>query len=255
MSKELREEFNEFLESLNNLEKILCDETTFFRKLKISPDTAKFLKGVENLKSFLEIGAGAFAGGGGALWFWWSSASTFTKLALAMGFASIPLNIIGIGAAVGGIGILTFKTLVKKFRKNLVDEVPKFIKAPVDILAFNVLNILALLSLKIAYEDNEIHPKEIETIINNLVYKWGFCRDFVENYVYNILKTNSLEKISYEDIAKSIKELKNIDKNLDIDILKNSLFEEVKDVIIADEVLHPNELNALHKLKKVLEEI
>jgi len=255
MKKQLEKEFNEFIESLNNQEKIVCDEKIFFKKLNISPDTAKFLKGVENLKGFLEVGAGAFAGGSGALWIWWSSASTITKLALTMGFASLPLNIIGIGAVVGGIGILTIKTLVKKLRKSFVDEVPKFIKAPIDILAFNVLNILVFLSLKIAYEDGKLDSKELNTITRNLVYKWGFCEDFIEKYISNLLKFEVIKEIPYEDFAKLIKEVKNIDKNIDINILKNALLEEIKDVILADGILHPNEWNALYKLEKILEKI
>jgi hypothetical protein len=206
--------FENFLQELSEQEKILCNDLAFKVRLKISPDTYEYLKKAENLKDFAEALVIATGGGGIATIAWLSSAPLLTKFAIALGLVSVPVTWPVIGAIIGGGSYFVGKKLFNKLRKGTVEEVPKFIKAPIDILALNLLDFLMPVLAKMMIADEQIHPKEREMIVNNLVYKWGYCREFIENYLEKTLNNPKLKNFKYEDIAKLIDSVVKSDKGL-----------------------------------------
>ena len=253
LRNESKEEFVAFLRELSDKDSILCNDLVFKTKLGISSDTYDYLKKAENLKDFAETLLGAIAGGGGAVVWWWSSAPVLTKFALALGFTSVPLALPIFAAIVGGGTVYLGKRLMKKVKGDLVEEIPKFIKAPIDLLALSILELLFPIVVRIILIDGEVHPKEREKVIHNLVYKWGYCSDIVESYLDKYLGGKSfLDNFSYDKLSKSIDVIVSKDKGIHKESLIQIILKEVKEIIEADGRIDAREMEEYAKLVNAL---
>ena len=244
--------FQDFLHELSKQEKILCNDFVFKAKLKFSYDAYEYLKKAENLKNFAEVLASATAGGAVATIAWWSSASILTKFAIAVGLASVPVSWPVIGIVIGGGSYFGIKKLFNRIKKETVEEIPKFINAPIDLLALNLLDFLMPILAKMITADGYIHPKERKIVVDNLVSNWGYCREFVEIYLNKFLNDPELQDFEYKSVAKSIDEVTKEVKELNRKELIQAILHEVEEVIKADGKIDPKEMREYAKLTSAL---
>ncbi len=243
--------FEEFLDEFSKQKQVLCSPELFKLKLEMSADTYEYLTKAESLKDFLGALASLATGGGVGAWTWWSSASIFTKALVLGGIVSFPPTYPLIGGATALAAFLGLKKFSAK-KKELVKEVPKFTTAPIDLLASTWLGLLMPILVKMTVADGKIRAEELETIKNNLIYKWGYCKEAVENYLNKTLNDPKLQSFDYENIVEMIETIANSDKGLDKKVLIRKILEEVKDVMRADEKEDPEEKKEYFKLKTAL---
>ena len=105
---------------------------------------------------------------------------------------------------------------------------------------------------KMMIADEQIHPKEREMIVNNLVYKWGYCREFIENYLEKTLNNPKLKNFKYEDIAKLIDSVVKSDKGLNKENLVQVILQEVEELMYADDNADRREMQEYTKLINAL---
>lgn len=243
--------FEAFLDEFSKQKQILCSPELFKLKLEMSADTYEYLTKAESLKDFLGALASMATGGGIGAWTWWSSASILTKALVLGGIVSFPPTYPLIGGATALAAFLGLKKFSAK-KKELVKEVPEFTTAPIDFLASTWLDILMPILVKMAVADGKVHAEELETIKNNLTYKWGYCKEVVEDYLNKTLNDPKLQNFDYESVVEMIKTIANSDKGLDKKTLVGKILEEVKDVMRADEREDPEEKKEYFKLKSAL---
>jgi len=243
--------FEEFLNELSKERRFLCNYDLFKIKLRMSSETYSYLTKAENLKDFVGALASGIAGGAIGAWTWWSSTSFFTQALIHFGIVAFPVAY----PVVGGLTALTVFLGLKKIadkKKKLVREIPQHTTAPIDFLASTWLSILMPIVVKMAVADGQVHSKELETIKNNLVYKWGYCKEVVEDYLNKTLSDSRLQSFDYKDVLKMIDAIAHSDKGLNKEVLIQIILEEVNDVIRADEKEDPKEKKEYAKLATAL---
>ena len=98
---------------------------------------------------------------------------------VGLGAAATPLGWVVAGAIVSG----TMWYFLRKWFLNddhKVRKIPKYINTPLDMLAVNLLDLMAPLMLKVAKADGEICNREREVVLEVLQFKWGYDPLFVE---------------------------------------------------------------------------
>jgi len=249
----MSDSFEDFLKSLQNIESVICNDLAFIKKLRISKETYRYLSKAELLGDFLSLSVGSLAGGTTAVIAWFSSASIFTQIGLALGLVSIPVSWPVVGAIIGGGGFFLGRKIFRKFKNKTIEEVPKYIKAPIDLIANNLLNILFPVAFKIMLSDGELHEKELKTFRKNLVSKWGYCPDFIDFHIELAKnKLTQFQDFKYEDLKELLINISKMDEGLDYQNLAIAILEEVIEIIKADGKIDPQEEKELSNILKVL---
>ena len=243
---------SEMKDMLNSdIVKILDHPLLFKSKLNIGSEAFRYLSAAKNLSSFLEMASGGIAAAGATAIAWYAGLGTFGKLALGAGlFVTWPIEWIGLAGA-GGLGaVFGGKKLLNRAKKNCVDEVPKFINTPLDLLSISVFEILAPISVKIAKSDSEFCEEEIEYILNYFLNEWGYNRHFVERSILEM--SQNADNISFDKLGKILTKVCQRAKDLKHDYVKTEIIRLARDVIAADGQIKLTEQNALKQLENSL---
>ena len=227
-------------------------EDSFIGKIGMTPDSLSWFKKAENLKDLLEVGASALGGAGAGYFMWWSSLSALAKMAVSLGFLSVPMAWPVGGALIATGGVIGLKKLIGKAKKGVVSERPKYINTPLDALAMNTLVLIAPILMKVALADGEFHLLERKRIVDVLSVHWGYCPDFVESYLESMLGTEEFLQFDYSQVRKVINAIAVVEKGLREEELKKAILDAVNEIIEADGVVHPSESEELKKLSVAL---
>jgi len=161
-------------------ENILENSLAFKTKLSIGEDAYKSLKYGKGLQGVWDTLGIATAAAGVA-----KGATVAGLIGTKAGFLGLfgsfvtPLPYValaGVGSAVAYIGVMR---IAKKFSKERVDVIPKFINSPLDILAVSIFDLIAPLAIKISDIDGKISELERNLIVEYFCDDWGYSRDFV----------------------------------------------------------------------------
>ena len=227
-------------------ENVLENPLAFKAKLAIGEDAYKSLKYGKGLQGAWDaLGVGATAAGIA------KTSAVAGLIGSKVGF----LSFIGIGsfvtplpyvalAAVGStaayIGVIR---VVRNFSKDRVDIIPKFINSPLDILAVSLFDLLAPLTLKVAFADGDKSASEHDLIVEYFSKDWGYARDYVEQSL-KLLEDQILE-VEVEHLLKPVSDFiaENPDCN-QIEIAKNIL-EVLKEIAEVDGILTDDEVRVL----------
>ena len=133
--------------------------------------------------------------------------------------------------------------VVRNFSKDRVDIIPKFINSPLDILAVSLFDLLAPLTLKVAFADGDKSASEHDLIVEYFSKDWGYARDYVEQSLK--LLEDQISEVEVEHLLKPVSDFiaENPDCN-QIEIAKNIL-EVLKEIAEVDGVLTDDEVRVL----------
>ncbi len=127
---------------------------------------------------------GAAAGIGGAVASSGAVATTFfpatgIMAVLGLGAAVTPVGWIVLSAVLSGVAWTVIAKRFDDFGARRVDEIPKFISTPLDLLAISIFDLLSPMFVKLASVDGEFDELERNAIVSYFVENWGYEEKFV----------------------------------------------------------------------------
>ncbi|MXZ26595.1 MAG: hypothetical protein F4Y80_17385 [Caldilineaceae bacterium SB0665_bin_21] len=155
----------------------------FKKELHIGEGAYKSLRIRKNLLTVVRF-AGA-AGTGGAVAGSGAVATTFfpatgIMAAVGLGAAVTPVGVIVLAAVLSGVAWTVIAKRFDDFGTRRVDEIPKFISTPLDLLAISIFDLLSPMFVKLASVDGDFDELERNTIVNYFVEDWGYDEKFVK---------------------------------------------------------------------------
>ncbi len=231
---------------------VIAVPVAFKNKLRIQDKAYKWLSARERLADFLLAGVGAGAGAGAA-----SSAvvasSFFAPTGLAAWFglatAVTPVGwVLASAVATGGTVLVLGKFLTDK--TSVAEIVPHHINTPLDLLAQSLMELLGGLAVRVATVDGEFHPAELRAIGDVLHGEWGYDRDYITKAVASLA-----DQVSARTTAELIENLETfLEANPDCnrDAINADLLEFVREIVVADGVIKPEEEKAIREIASAL---
>lgn len=230
-------------------ESVVQDPFRFKAKLKIGADAFAVLSKAENLQDSINVLTGSAAGAAlvGSAWF--SGLGTLGTLGLSLGMVTTPVGWIAAAGLGGGAVVFGIKKLLKKAKKEAVDEVPKYINTPLDILAANLVNLMLPPMIYVSGVDGEHHDQERETIINYFVEEWGLSHPYIQDkYNELVLSGGHFDLKAWSESIGQLSE----SKDIAYEELCEELITALEAVRDADGVLHDAEQAAIEAVKASL---
>jgi hypothetical protein len=243
------ENLKDFLNELSEQEMIICNKERFLKSLNLKT------KGLGGKLRDLLISALS-----GSLSFEvvkdlvLANTGILTKFLIMVGLASNPLTYPLLGLATGAtLGYIVSKRL-DDLDELTVKKTPKYINAPLDLVASSWIDILSTILVKILTVDkNYLTEKEKDFLINLFEEKYGYCRNFLESYFKaRELSIDEIRKFDYGFISETLKKLSKEEKNLKLDDVVLTIIGEVKAAIELDGQITDRELEEFQKLSRSL---
>lgn len=179
-------------------ERVVADSQQFRLKLGIGVDAYKTLSKICDLSPMLS--GGAMASGAGFLGLQ-GTAGAFAFI----GFGSTPIGWVAL-AGVAGAGVFYGGSqLLKKARKGAVQEIPKYLNSPIDVIASSILSFIAPIAFKLAKLDGVVSQAEREFVSQYFVNEWGFDEKYVNSQLDTLI--DSADEIDFDKVSNKINEL------------------------------------------------
>lgn len=235
-------------------DQVVASPLSFKAKLNIGEDAYSSLTATKNLQSAWNlIGVGSSATG----------VAKTAWVASIIGTKAGPLAFLGLGnpvtapLAVAAIAIgstaMYFGATRKwqKFSDDRVVTIPKFLNTPLDLLAANLLDFMARLSVKVASADGTITDEEKNAIEDYFIYEWGYDQAYLNCVLKEI--TRNIEHENIEDIVLPLRDLISQSKDCNADAISDDLLSFLEEVISSDNQITPAEQSCLSEIAELLE--
>lgn len=233
----------------DDVERVIANEEKFKARLGAGKGAFASLRVVDLLNEVWNVGGAAGAGAGLAA----SStvASTFfapTGLAAFFGFgaAVTPIGwVIGAGAAAGGL-YYGVTSLFRTYHASRVDEIPRFLNSPVDVLGATFFDLVGSLAVKLAAIDGHIDDREREVIAAYFVEEWGY------DPVYALRAMELLEEKTNDqrlgEMSRTLAEFARTNPDCDFTKIRRGLSELLTEIAEADGRVDEREELAIEKI-------
>ena len=159
---------------------VVQDPFRFKARLRIGAEAFTVLSKAENLKDFVNLFSGSVAAAGVAGATWYGGLGTLGSIGLSIGLVSTPIGWLAAAGVAGGAAVFGLNRLIKKAKKGAVDEVPKYVNTPLDVLATNMVNLMLPPMVYISGADGTYDEREREIVIRHFVEGWGISQSFIE---------------------------------------------------------------------------
>ncbi|MBR7799006.1 TerB family tellurite resistance protein [Undibacterium fentianense] len=238
-----------------NVKQVISDELRFKSKLAIGENAYASLKLKNRLADFWEVGGVAMTGAAVAQ----STvvASTFfapTGLAalFGIGAAVTPVGWIVAAAVLSGGTVVGIRRWVSKQTGDRVSVIPKFINSPIDVLAIDLFELIASLSLKVAEVDGRISDDERSFIRSYFVSAWGYDCRYVEASL-SVIEEN-LSQLEMAKLAQTFAEFSKANPDCNYQEMTKDVLALIQDIIEADSIIYEHEELALREIQQIFEE-
>lgn len=174
------------------------------------------------------------------------------------------LSVFGIGTAVTPVGwVITAGVIgggawwgITQFMKSpticRVDKIPEFINTPLDVLALGLFDLLAPLSLKLAYFDGDFDKSEKSLITNYFVNEWGYDKTFIREGL--VFMESRLSELTIEDLSITLSKFTADNPDCNYEPMSKNIMEYLNDIVDSDGKRTEAEILALEKIKATLDE-
>lgn len=152
----------------------------FKKELHIGEDAYRSLRVRKILGRFAgAAGIGSAVAGSGTV------ATTFFPATgilavVGLGAAVTPVGVIVLAGVLSGVAWTVIAKRFDEFGTRRVDEIPKFINTPLDLLAVSIFDLLSPMFVNLASVDGDFDELERNTIISYFVECWGYDEKFVK---------------------------------------------------------------------------
>lgn len=236
-------------ESFEGIDSVISEPLRFKSKLAIGEDAYASLKLSKKVLLAWDVyGAAAAA----------ASAASSSTVASVFFAPSGVLGILGLGTAVtpigwvaaaGALGCGAFVGFTRHYKKasaSRVTVIPEFINTPMDVLALGIFDLLAPLSLKVAFIDGHIDQAERDCIRNYFVKEWGYHSGFIDSGLRLI--EDNLSTFSIKDLSQTLAALKRKNSDCNYDEMSKSIMIFLREVTEADRILDEREEMAIDRV-------
>lgn len=155
--------------------------------------------------------------------------------------ASTPIPWVIATAALSGIAWAGIKRKLDDASAKRVDQVPKFINTPLDLLAVSIFDLICPLAVKLAAVDGEIHDRERAEIIRYFVGTWGYNEEFVKVAVDTVSEC----KYTFDDLVRSLVEFTRSNPDCNAQAISQNVLVFLNEVAEASNGIGESERDAL----------
>lgn len=239
--------------SFDDVQKVIANDMRFKSKLGIGADAFATLRTSKMLQQIWDVGGVAATGATAA-----ASTTVATSFfgtfwtTLGLATAATPVGwIVGAAAATGG-AYYGVTRLFRGYAGSRVDEIPKFINTPIDLLGASLLDLLGSLAVKVAAIDGYIDPREQRVMKSYFVEVWGYDTDYVER-TFELLLEN-VDKGRLAEMTKSLAEFVHANPDCNFSAIQKELAYLLQEIAEADGSIEESEEMAIERIIASLEE-
>lgn len=229
-------------------DRIIASPLAFKNRLRIGEQAFSVLSKKEHLHSLLLAGGGAAAGAkvmGSSLVASSFFAPTGVAAWLGLATAATPVGwVLAAAVFMGGSFLALGKVASDKAAHTEI--VPKYINTPLDALAGGLMELMGGLVVRVALADGEFHPAERAAIIDALCSDWGYDRDYVQSAIESLEQTLNVRPVAETAARLAAFQRENPDCNAFE--MQRDLMDFVREVVMADGVLRPEEERMLSEI-------
>lgn len=240
-------EYADVIAEFESAEEIIENDEKFRKKLGIGADAYRSLKLASRLGPVAAGVAGAAVASSpivASTLFGGTAATVAGWLGLGLA-ATTPVGwVIAAGVATGGAYIA-----YGKLRNKLVEEVPRQIDAPLDVLATSVIAFLMPVAFRLALADGNVDDRERRKIKDYFVNEWGYSESFVDGKIDEF--RNEPDLASLDELFAALEKLKNED-DCNFDHIFRELLKFLEELANADGEFHHGEKATIGEVKELL---
>lgn len=231
-------------------ERVIGDSLRFRLRLRIGRKAFRTLQAKDLLQDTWDTAGVAWTGAALAK----SSlvATTFfapTGIAAWLGLATAvtPIGWV-VAAAAGSAGIYYLATRGLAADERFIDEIPKFISTPLDVLGASLFDLMAGLALQVAGADGHVDESEHQTILDHLVIDWGYDEVFARRELARLAEV--VDQVRLDALADELARFQAANPDCNGPAMQAELLAFVEELVRADGVERPEEARALAELRQ-----
>lgn len=172
--------------------------------------------------------ATTFFGGGILVW-------------LGIATAATPIGWVIASAVLSGTAWAGITRMLDDLSSKRVDQVPRFINTPLDLLAVSIFDLICPLAVKLAAVDGEIDEQERAEIVRYFVATWGYDEGFVKVAVDMVSEC----EYTFDDLVRNLVKFTRSNPDCDAQAISQNVLAFLNDVAEASNGTGRSERNAL----------
>ena len=239
------------IESFDLVERVIENEDRFKAKVGAGAGVFTSLRMADLLGDLSKVGgfAGAGAGGGSLIASAMAPKGVAALLTLFNPFS--PVSYI-VGASVASAGMFYGVTrLYRSYYGSRVEEIPRFLNTPVDVLGASFMDLVGSLAVKVAAIDGSIDQVERRVISGYFVDEWGYNPDYTSHALDLLEETTDEQRVS--EMAATLAEFARTNPDCDFSKIQNGLSALLTEIAEADGKLDEREEMAIERIVAALD--
>jgi uncharacterized membrane protein YebE (DUF533 family) len=232
---------------------VVADDLRFKKRLKIGRKAFASIRSTDTLKSVASTAGVAWGGAAIA-----SSSAVATALFPAAGIlgwlglatAATPVGWVVAAAALTG-GAFYAATSYFSAGERFVDEIPKFINTPIDLLGASLFELMGTLAIAVARADGQFDDDERQTILEHFVLDWGYDPAFANAALACLANRPGPEAVTA--IACRLADFQAANPDCNSQAMQSELMAFLRELIAADGVISDAETRAVGEIEQALE--
>ena len=227
------------------IDRVIANEERFKARIGAGASAFASLRVADMLSEYWAVGGAAGTGAGAASW-----ALAPSWLAAAFG-ATTPVGLVVGAAAVAGGAYFGVNRLFRTYYVSRVDEIPRFLNSPIDILGASFFDLVGSLAMKVAAIDGHIHQQERRVISEYFVEEWGYDPDYTSRALDLLEKTVQEQRVS--EMAATLADFARTNPDCDFSKIKMGLSALLIEIAEADGKIDEREEMAIERILAALD--
>lgn len=233
-------------------EQVIADPLRFKQRLRIGRQAFRVLQTKDTLQDFWNA-AGAGAAGATIASSSYVATTFFAPTGLmawlGLATAATPVGWV-LAAAIGCVGLYFCASRGLAADQRFVDEIPKFISTPLDLLGLGLFSLMSPLVIRVALVDGHFDRREREAILEHLIADWGYDRAFATQELARLEAIDT--QASVEVLAHNLSKFIASNPDCNASEMQRELLDFVRELICADGIVRTEETAALGAINKIL---
>lgn len=240
------------IESFDLVERVVENEDRFKAKVGAGAGVFTSLKMADLLGDLSKTGgfAGAGAGGGSLIASALAPKGVAALLTFFSPFSPVPYIV---GASVASAGMFYGVTrLYRSYYGSRVEEIPRFLNTPIDVLGASFMDLVGSLAVKVAAIDGNIDQVERRVISEYFVDEWGYDPDYTSHALDLLEETTDEQRVS--EMAATLAEFARTNPDCDFSKIQNGLKALLTEIAEADGKFDEREEMAIERIIAALDQ-
>ena len=239
------------IRKFGHVERVIENEDRFKAKVGAGAGVFTSLKMADLLGDLGKTGsfAGAGAGGGSLIASALAPKGVAALLTLFNPVSPVPYIV---GASVASAGMFYGVTrLYRSYYGSRVEEIPRFLNTPIDVLGASFMDLVGSLAIKVAAIDGEIDHAERRVINEYFVDEWGYDPDYTSHALNLLEETTNEQRVS--EMAATLAEFARTNPDCDFSKIQNGFKALLTEIAEADGKLDEREEMAIERIITALD--